>query len=412
MSRINDAVRRILRVKFRAGLFEHPYVDPAKADAAQLRPDAVAAARKASGRSMVLLKNEGKLPFSKSKSTAVIGPLGDDQHDMLGPWWGRGEDKDVVTVFQGLKKQNPNTTFTAGCTLKNTEPPANTPSDVCGDDSGFAAAVTASKAADQVVLALGETREQSGEAASRSELDLPGKQEELVAQIKAANPGKPIVVVLFNGRPLTLGSVVDDAPSILEAWFPGVQAGNAVADVVFGDVNPGGKLPVSFPRSVGQVPIYYNHENTGRPCDATSKYNSRYRDINSCDPQYVFGYGLSYSKFEITNLRLSSGRVSRNGSVRATVDVQNVSGPKGDEVVQLYIHDPVASLAQPVRRLRGFERVTLAAGQKKSVTFTLDKSDWSFSDNRGRQVNEPGQIDVYAGDSSKAELTKSFQVTG
>ena len=220
------------------------------------------------------------------------------------------------------------------------------------------------------------------------------------------------MVVLFNGRPLTLGSVVDDAPSILEAWFPGVQAGNAVADVVFGDVNPGGKLPVSFPRSVGQVPIYYNHENTGRPCDATSKYNSRYRDINSCDPQYVFGYGLSYSKFEITNLRLSSERVSRNGSVRATVDVQNVSGPKGDEVVQLYIHDPVASLAQPVRRLRGFERVTLAPGQKKSVTFTLDKSDWSFSDNRGRQVNEPGQIDVYAGDSSKAELTKSFQVTG
>ena len=411
-SRIDDAVRRILRVKFRAGLFEHPYVDYTKADAAQLRPDAVAAAREASGRSMVLLKNEGKLPFSNSKSTAVIGPLGDDQHDMLGPWWGRGEDKDVVTVFQGLKKQNPNTTFTAGCTVKNTEPPDNTPSDVCGDDSGFAAAVTASKAADQVVLALGETREQSGEAASRSELDLPGKQEELVAQIKAANPGKPIVVVLFNGRPLTLGSVVDDAPSILEAWFPGVQAGNAVADVVFGDVNPGGKLPVSFPRSVGQVPIYYNHENTGRPCDATSKYNSRYRDINSCDPQYVFGYGLSYSKFEITNLRLSSARVSRNGSVRATVDVQNVSGPKGDEVVQLYIHDPVASLAQPVRRLRGFERVTLAAGQKKTVTFTLDKSDWSFSDNRGKQVNEPGQIDVYAGDSSKAELTKSFQVTG
>src|SRR3954454_809316 len=412
-SRIDDAVRRILRVKFRAGLFEHPYVDPSKADAAQLRPDAVAAAREASGRSMVLLKNDGgKLPFSKSRSTAVIGPLGDDQHDMLGPWWGQGKDTDAVTVYQGIKQQNPDTTFTPGCTVKNTEPPANQPGDVCGDDSGFAAAVTASRAADQVVIAVGETREQSGEAASRSEIDLPGRQEELVAQIKAANPGKPIVVVLFNGRPLTLGSVADDAPAILEAWFPGVQAGNAVADVVFGDVNPGGKLPVSFPRSVGQVPIYYNHENTGRPCDATSKYNSRYRDINSCDPQYVFGYGLSYSKFEITNLRLSSARVSRNGSVRATVDVTNVSGPKGDEVFQLYIHDPVSSLAQPVRRLRGFERVTLAPGQKKSVTFTLDKSDWSFSDNRGRQVNEPGQIDVYAGDSSKAELTKSFQVTG
>ena len=207
-----------------------------------------------------------------------------------------------------------------------------------------------------------------------------------------------------------LGGV--ESPAILEAWFPGVQAGNAVSDVLFGDVNPGGKLPVSFPRTVGQVPIYYNHENTGRPCDAGQKYVSRYRDIKSCDPQYVFGYGLSYSKFEVSNLSLSSTHVSRNGSVRATVDVTNTSGPKGDEVVQLYIHDPVASLAQPVRRLRGFERVTLDPGQKKTVSFTLDKSDWSFSDNSGKQVNEPGQIDVYAGDSSKADLKESFQVSG
>ena len=157
------------------------------------------------------------------------------------------------------------------------------------------------------MLALGESREQSGEAASRSEIDLPGRQEELIAPVKAAAGGKPVAVVLFNGRPLTLESVVDDAPAILEAWFPGVQAGNAVADVVFGEVNPGGKLPVSFPRRVGQVPIYYNHEPTGRPCDVTQKYVSRYRDIKSCDPQYVFGYGLSYSKFEISNLRLSRG---------------------------------------------------------------------------------------------------------
>ena len=218
--------------------------------------------------------------------------------------------------------------------------------------------------------------------------------------------------MLFNGRPLTLDGVVDDAPAILEAWFPGVQAGNAVADVVFGDVNPGGKLPVSFPRSVGQVPIYYNHEPTGRPCDATQKYNSRYRDIKSCDPEYEFGYGLSYSKFETSNLRPGPQGVSRNGSVRASVDVKNVSGPKGDEVVQLYIHDPVASLSQPVRRLRGFERVTLAPGESRTVTFTLDKSDFGFHDNSGSFVVEPGQIDVYAGNSSKAELTQSFQVTG
>ena len=218
--------------------------------------------------------------------------------------------------------------------------------------------------------------------------------------------------MLFNGRPLALGSVVDDAPAILEAWFPGVQAGNAVADVLFGTVNPGGKLPVSFPRAVGQVPIYYNREPTGRPCDVTQKYVSRYRDIKSCDPQYEFGYGLSYSKFAISNLRLDRTTVTRDGSVRASVDVRHVSGPKGDEVVQLYIRDPVASLSQPVRRLRGFERVTLGPGQKRVVTFTLDKSDFGFHDNSGRFIVEPGQINVYAGNSSKASLGRSFQVKG
>ena len=261
------------------------------------------------------------------------------------------------------------------------------------------------------MLALGESREQSGEAASRSEIDLPGRQEELIRRIKAT--GKPFVVVLFNGRPLTLEGVVDDAPAILEAWFPGVEAGNAVADVVFGKVNPGGKLPVTFPRRVGQVPIYYNHERTGRPCNADAKYNSRYRDIPSCEPQYPFGFGLSYSKFEISNLRLSASKVSSRGKLTASVDVRNVSGPKGDEVVQLYLHDPVASISQPVRRLRGFERVTLAPSEKRTVTFTLDRSDFGFYDNRGSFVVEPGTIDVYAGNSSKAEeLTQSFLVTG
>jgi beta-glucosidase len=412
-ARIDDAVRRILRIKFRAGLFERPYVDVSKAEAAQLRPDAVAAARKAAGRSMVLLKNEGgTLPLSKSKRTAVIGPLGDDPHAMLGPWWGRGDPEDAVSVYEGIKAQNPQTTFTQACEMRHTEPPDNTPADECGSDAGFGAAEAAAGAAEQVVLALGESREQSGEAASRSEIDLPGRQEELIRRVKAAAAGKPVAVVLFNGRPLALENMVDDAPAILEAWFPGVQAGHAVADVVFGEVNPGGKLPVSFPRRTGQVPIYYNHEPTGRPCDAGVKWNSRYRDIPSCDPQYVFGYGLSYSTFEVSNLRLSSKSVSRNGSVKASVDVRHVSGPKGDEVVQLYIRDPVASLSQPVRRLRGFERVTLAPGQSRTVTFTLDKSDFGFHDNAGRYVVEPGQIDVYAGNSSKGELKQSFTVTG
>jgi len=409
MQRINDAVRRVLRVKFRAGLFDHPYVDWQQAESKQLLPDAVAAARKAATSSMVLLKNAGgTLPLDPSKSVAVIGPLGNDQHDMLGPWWGIGRDQDAVTLFDGIKAQDPNTTFAQGCQILDKDPP-DPPNDECGSDAGFDQAVATAQAADQVVLALGETRGESGEAESRSNIDLPGKQQELIDRIKAT--GKPFVVVLFNGRPLTLEKVNASAPAILEAWFPGVQAGNAVADVLFGKVDPGGKLPVTFPRSVGQIPIYYNHEPTGRPCDPTFKWNSRYRDIPTCAPLYPFGYGLSYTTFDVSNLRLSSHTMPSSGSVTATVDVKNTGSRSGDEVVQLYIHDPVATISQPVRRLRGFERVSLAPGQTKTVSFRLDRSDVGFYDDLGNFVVEPGTIDVYAGDSSEAGLTDSFTVT-
>jgi beta-glucosidase len=412
MQRINDAVRRILRIKFRAGLFENPYApfQPGEAEAQMLRPDAVAAARKAAGRSMVLLKNEGSvLPFDPAKKTAVIGPLARNQHDMLGPWWGAGRDGDVVTVFDGINAQSPGATYAEGCKLSNTEVPHTDP-EGCGSDAGFAEAVAVARAADQVVLALGETREMSGEANSRSTLDLPGRQEELIRAIVTA--GKPVAVVLFNGRPLALEDMVDDAPAILEAWFPGVQAGPAVADVVFGEVNPGGKLPVSFPYRVGQVPIYYNHEPTGRPCNKGVKWNSQHRDIPSCSPLYVFGHGLSYTTFDLSNLTLSASTVSKRGSLRASVTVRNTGSRVGDEVVQLYIHDPVASISQPIRRLRGFERVTLSPGETRTVTFTLDRSDFGFYDNFGEFVVEPGQIDVYAGNSSNAELRQSFTVRG
>jgi beta-glucosidase len=412
MPRLDDAVRRILRVKFRAGLFAHPYVDVSNAASAQMRPDAVALSRKDAARSMVLLKNDNAtLPLQPAKNTAVIGPLGDDGHAMLGPWWGTGRDQDAVTLLNGIKAQSSGTTtFVQACSLPHTEPPQYDPTADCPAGPGFDQAVAAATAADQVVLALGESREMSGEAASRSTLDLPGDQQQLIDRIKAT--GKPFVVVLFNGRPLTLQKVAASSPAILEAWFPGVQAGNAVADVLFGKVNPGGKLPVSFPVSLGQVPIYYNHEPTGRPCDATSKYNSRYRDLNTCQPLYQFGYGLSYTTFSISNLRLSSATVSSSGSITASVDVTNTGSRAGDEVVQLYIHDPVASISQPVRRLRGFERVTLNPGQTKTVTFTLDRNDFGFYDNSGKFVVEPGTIDVYAGASSAAELTESFTVTG
>jgi beta-glucosidase len=361
---------------------------------------------------MVLLKNAGNLlPLDPTKSVAVIGPLGNDQHDMLGPWGGVGRDSDAVSLFDGIKAQDTSTvTFTPGCTIEDKDPPDNTPAGECGSDAGFPAAVAAANAADQVVLALGECRCMSGEAESRTQIDLPGKQQELIDEIKAT--GKPFVVVLFNGRPLTLTDVAASSPAILEAWFPGTEAGNAVADVLFGKVNPGGKLPATFPRTIGQVPIYYNHEPTGRPCDITSKYNSRYRDIPSCDPLYPFGFGLSYTKFSVTNLRLSTQHVSKNGTVTALVDVANTGDRTGDDVVQLYIHDPVASISQPVRRLRGFQRVTLKRGEKQTVSFTLDKSDFGFYDNSGKFVVEPGDIDVYAGDSSTADLTQSFTVGG
>jgi beta-glucosidase len=410
MRRIDDAVRRILRVKFRAGLFEHPYapVAPERAEAEMLRPDAVAAARRAAGRSMVLLQNTGGvLPLDPARKTAVIGPLADDQHDMLGPWWGAGRDADAVSVLDGIRQQSPGATYAQGCKLSNAEPPTTDP-EGCGSDAGFAEAVRVARAADQVVLALGETREMSGEAAARSTLDLPGRQEELLRAIRAT--GKPVAVVLFNGRPLALENVVGDAPALLEAWFPGVQAGPAVADVVFGKVNPGGKLPVSFPRRLGQVPIYYNHEPTGRPCDPEQKYVSRHRDIPSCSPLFEFGHGLSYTSFEVSDLRLSASTVPRNGSLRASVTVTNTGRRRGDEVVQLYLHDPVASISQPVRRLRGFERVALDPGTSRTVTFTLDSSDFGFYDNRGRFVVEPGRIDVYAGNSSSATMTRSFTV--
>jgi beta-glucosidase len=204
--------------------------------------------------------------------------------------------------------------------------------------------------------------------------------------------------------------VAASSPAILEAWFPGVEAGNAVADTVFGKSDPGGKLPVSFPQRLGQVPIYYNHLPTGRPCDVTQKYDSRYRDLRTCDPLYPFGYGLSYTTFKVSGLTLDRTTVSPSGRVKATVTITNTGHVAGDDVVQLYIHDPVASLSQPVRRLRGFQRVTLQPGETRRIPFTLDADDWGFYDNQGKFVVEPGEIDVYAGDSSAATNEQSFTV--
>jgi beta-glucosidase len=397
--RIDDAVRRILRVKFRAGLFEHPFVDESQVAAKTMQPADVTAARSVAGRSMVLLKNAGPtLPFSTAvKSVAVIGPLGNNQADLLGPWSGKGDPATVVPVVDGIKAAvpNANVTFTAGCDIDCATPDT-------------AAANAAAGAADVTVLVLGESAAMSGEASSRADISLPGHQEDLVAALKET--GKPFAVVLMNGRPLTLDDVDANAPAILEAWFPGIQAGNAVADVLFGKVNPGGKLPVTFPHTVGQIPLYYNHENTGRPADPNNKFTSKYLDA-PVTPLYEFGFGLSYTTFTVSNLHLSSTTMSPNGHITATVDVQNTGSRAGDDVVQLYIHDPVASIVQPVRRLRGFQRVTLDPGQKRTLQFTLGRDDVGFYDNTGKLVVEPGAIDVFANDRSTGGEQQTFRVT-
>ena len=400
---IDEAVRRILRIKFRLGLFERPYADESRERAVVFSAANVAAARDTASRSMVLLKNDGNvLPISKNiKSIAVIGPLADDQVDMLGPWNGDGNAADVVTLLAGIKAKAPPSTkiirYAKGC-------------DIEGDSTqGFDEAVVAARASDVVVVAVGESAAMSGEASSRSSLDLPGRQLDLVKALQAT--GKPVVVVLMNGRPLAISWMAQNSAAILETWFAGNQAGNAIADVLFGDVNPGGKLPVTFPRSVGQEPLYYNHMNTGRPPDPNSKWTSKYLDI-PWTPLFPFGYGLSYTQFRLSNLQVSATRIRPDGRVTVSVEVENVGVRGGDEVVQLYIRDVAASVTRPVRELKGFQRVTLPPGTKRRLEFNLGPEQLGFYNREMRFVVEPGEFKVMVGNSSADphELVASFEV--
>jgi beta-glucosidase len=397
---LDEAVRRILRIKFRLGLFERPYVDERGEKAALLSPQNLAAAREIAARSMVLLKNERQtLPLNKqARAIAVVGPLADSKVDMLGSWTGDGRTEDAVTLLAGIRaKVSPQTkvTYAKGCDVK--------------DDStaGLAEAVQLAREADTVIVAVGESADMSGEASSRSSLDLPGRQLDLVKAIQAT--GKPTIVVLMNGRPLTINWIAENVPAILETWFAGTQAGNAIADVLFGDVNPGGKLPVSFPRSVGQEPLYYNHMNTGRPPDANNKYTSKYLDV-PWTPLYPFGYGLSYTQFELTNLQLSAERISPAGRLTVSVEVENKGARTGDEVVQLYIRDVAASLTRPVKELKGFERITLRPGERRRVSFTLGPEHLGFYNREMRFVVEPGAFRVMVGADSASGIEASFEV--
>jgi beta-glucosidase len=432
---IDEAVRRILRIKFRLGLFEKPYVDEARERAAILNAANVAAAREIAARSMVLLKNErATLPLAKSvRSIAVIGPLADDPKAMLGSWAGDGRATDTVTLLTAIKEKAPGakvvhakgvaidvpgatgnfdarpaTASNAGGTnvtsAANIEAARNATTPV-GPNS-IQEAVSAARAADVTVLAVGETAEMSGEAASRTSLDLPGRQLELIQAIHAT--GKPYVVVLMNGRPLTIPWLAENSPAILESWFPGTQAGHAIADVLFGDVNPGGKLPVTFPRTLGQVPIYYNHKSTGRP-PTDQKYTSKYLDV-PVTPLYPFGYGLSYTQFKIGQPELSATSIAPNGQLTVSVEVENTGKVAGDEVVQLYVRDEASSITRPVKELKGFQRVTLKAGEKRRLQFTLTPEHLGFYNREMRWIVEPGDFRVMVGSNSEDLREARFRV--
>jgi beta-glucosidase len=345
----------------------------------------------------VLLNNhDNALPLSPGvPSIAVVGPLADDPSDQLGPdvpiGYSSSDLTSVVPVLRGIKTAVPGATvnYAQGCDA------------YCTSTSGFGAAVRAARGSAVTVVVVGEPAAYSGEASSRSRIGLPGQQQALVQAIAAT--GKPYVVVLMNGRPLTLGWVASHAPALLDAWFPGTEGGNAVADVLFGKVNPGGKLPMSFPRDVGQIPVSYNELPTGRPYDPSNKYTSKYLDVPNT-PQYPFGYGLSYTAFAMSDLHLSARSISSSGALTVTADLSNTGAVAGDDVAQLYIHEDGASILQPVRRLEGFQRVTLAPGQRKKVTFTLGPSNIGFYNNQGQFRVEPGSVDIYVADSSVGGL--------
>ncbi len=395
-------VRHVLTLKYLAGMFDHPYTDPRRVKTAELTPANLSWSRTSAERSMVLLKNDNDaLPLNTNvSSVAVVGPLANNPSDQLGPDQPIGYDVtqgQVVTVVTGSRRRSRARTSPTrrGATRlhlrRRGSPTRSTPQAARTSPSSCSASRRRTRA------------RRRHEVTSR----LPGQQQALVDAI--AKTGKPYVVVLMNGRPLTLGSLPDTAPALLEAWYPGTEGGDAVADVLFGKVDPGGKLPMSFPRTVGQIPISYNELPTGRPADPNNKYTSKYLDVDN-SPQYAFGYGLSYTTFSLSGLHLSSGSVPRGGSVRASATITNTGSVAGDDVVQLYIHESDTSILQSVRKLEGFQRVTLAPGQSRTVSFALNPSNFGFYNNGGQFVVEPGPVDVWVGDSSTSGLNGMFTI--
>lgn len=426
-SEIDKAVLTILETKYELGLFDHPYLDELKVETTLSRPEGPVLERKVASRSMVLLKNDNHtLPLAAGmKKVAVIGPLADSKQDIEGGWtveglFGGASKSHPVTVLEALKTRlgkDAQITFVPGPEIgrvypglldqmSGRKPPA--PPTQAQISEALEKVKAAAADADVVVAVMGEGSNMSSEAASRAMLGLPGIQEQMLETAVAS--GKPVVLVLENGRPLDIHWAAEHVPAILEAWYPGTEGGSAVADVLFGDVNPGGKLPVSFPRSSGQEPLYYNHNLTHEPEDRPN-FTSRYWDVLS-KPLYPFGYGLSYTTFEFSNLKLSRKSMKAGETAEVTVEVRNTGTVAGDEVAQIYIHQRYGSASRPVRELKGFKRIALAPGESKTLTFPLGTSELEFwSPQTKKWAVEPSAFDIWAGGDSTAKLHTELEVT-
>lgn len=402
---VDDAVKRILRKKFELGLFDDPYrySDEKRAEKALSDPANRKAALEVAQKSIVLLKNENQtLPISKNvKTIAFIGPMVKEYKENMGFWSVELPEIDynkwIVSQWDGLQNKvgkNTKLLYAKGCDVDGT------------NKDGFAEAVATAKQADVVILSIGERRDMSGEAKSRSDLHLPGVQEDLVKAIQAT--GKPVVVLINAGRPLVFNWTADNVPAIVYTWWLGTEAGNAIANVLFGDYNPSGKLPMTFPREVGQVPIYYNHFSTGRPAKTESETNyvSAYIDLKN-SPKYPFGYGLSYTKFDYSGLKLSVSKIKSNETIKVSFQLSNVGKAAGEEVVQLYLKDKFGSVVRPVLELKDFKKVKLNAGESKTIEFTIDKEKLSFYNDKLEWTAEPGDFEVMIGASSADIKLKS-----
>jgi beta-glucosidase len=392
---VNDAVRRILRKKFELGLFEDPFrFSNAEREKQNMNdPSHAAAARDMARKSIVLLKNEGGLlPLKKDiRTIAVIGPIGQRVRENLGFWSIEFPDSNyIVSQWQGIQNKLGSSTkllYAQGCGIEDSS------------RAGFAEAIATAQQADVVIMSIGEKRDMSGEAKSRSNIHLPGVQEELVKAIQAT--GKPVVVMINAGRPLVFNWTSEHVPAILYTWWLGSEAGNAIADVLFGDYNPSAKLPISFPRTEGQIPIYYSHFNTGRPAlnDSDRFYRSAYNDL-SIYPQYEFGYGLSYTSFNYSGLKLSANKMKNSGKITVSCSITNSGKAAGEEVVQLYLRDRVAQPVRPVKELKDFKKIMLQPGETRVVQFIIDKEKLSFYNEKLQWITQPGQFDIMIGSSS------------